>query len=72
LEDTPHDPHDFHAAMDAALTWGEQIPIGLFYRDRNPRPSLHTQDPGLQAGLLVGQPVGVSKAQRRKLVEEFM
>ena len=72
LEDTPHDPHDFHAAMDAALTWGEKIPIGLFYRDGNPRPSLHTQDPGLQAGLLVHQPVGVSKEQRRKLVEEFM
>ena len=72
LEDTPHDPKDFHAAMDAALTWGEKIPIGLFYRDGNPRSSLHVQDPGLQAGSLVDQPVVVSKEQRRKLVEEFM
>src|SRR5439155_1239234 len=47
LEDTQHDPNNFHAAMDAALEWGEKIPIGLFYRERNPRPSLHTQDPGL-------------------------
>jgi 2-oxoglutarate ferredoxin oxidoreductase subunit beta len=72
LEDTPHDPKDFHAAMDAALTWGEKIPIGLIYRDGNPRSSLHIQDPGLQAGPLVHQPVAVSGDQRRKLVAEFM
>src|SRR3989442_1419845 len=72
LEDTPHDPNNFHTAMDAALEWGEKIPIGLFYRDRNPRPSLHTQDPGLQAGVLVQQPVGVHQEERRKLIEEFM
>jgi 2-oxoglutarate ferredoxin oxidoreductase subunit beta len=72
LEDSRHDPNDFHAAMDAALEWGEKIPIGLFYQNRSPRPSLHSQDPGLQAGVLVDQPLGVSKEQRRKLVEEFM
>jgi len=72
LEDTPHDPTDFHAAMDAALTWGEKIPIGLIYRDGNPRSSLHIQDPGLQAGVLVHQPVAVGREQRRKLVAEFM
>jgi 2-oxoglutarate ferredoxin oxidoreductase subunit beta len=72
LEDTPHDPSDFHGAMDAALTWGEKIPIGLIYRDGNPRPSLHPQDPGLQAGPLVHQPVAVGREQRRKLVAEFM
>ncbi|MBI1873214.1 MAG: 2-oxoacid:ferredoxin oxidoreductase subunit beta, partial [Acidobacteria bacterium] len=43
LEDTRHDPTDFHAAMDAALQWGERIPIGLFYRSPKPGPSLHTQ-----------------------------
>jgi hypothetical protein len=58
--------------MDAALTWGEKIPIGLIYRDGSPRSSLHTQDPGLQAGVLVHQPVGVSGDQRRKLIGEFM
>lgn len=72
LEDTPHDPSDFHGAMDAALTWGEKIPIGLIYRDGIPRPSLHPQDPGLQAGPLVHQPVAVGREQRRKLVAEFM
>jgi 2-oxoglutarate/2-oxoacid ferredoxin oxidoreductase subunit beta len=72
LEDKGHDPADFHAAMDRALEWGEKIPIGLLYRNPNPRPSLDLQDPGLQAGPLVGQPVTVSREHRRKLIEEFM
>jgi 2-oxoglutarate ferredoxin oxidoreductase subunit beta len=72
LEETPHDPGDFHAAMDAAMTWGDKIPIGLVYRNPNPRPSLHVQDPGLQPGVLVHQPVGVSPQHRRKMIEEFM
>jgi 2-oxoglutarate ferredoxin oxidoreductase subunit beta len=72
LEDNHHDPTDFHSAMDAALQWGDKIPIGLIYRDPNPRPSLHLQDPGLQPGVLVHQPVAVSKEMRRKCVEEFM
>jgi hypothetical protein len=58
--------------MDRALEWGEKIPIGLFYRSGQPRPSLHMQDPGLQAGVLIDQPVAVNKSQRQKLIAEFM
>jgi hypothetical protein len=58
--------------MDRALEWGEKIPIGLFYRNPNPPPSLDAQDPGLQAGVLVRQPLGTSAEQRRKCIEEFM
>jgi 2-oxoglutarate ferredoxin oxidoreductase subunit beta len=72
LEDSNHNPGDFHAAMDAALQWGDKIPIGLLYRDASPRPSLHLQDPGLQSGVLVHQPVGVGSDRRRKLIAEFM
>lgn len=72
LEDKKHDPTDFHAAMDRALEWGEQIPIGLFYKNPNPRPSIDSLDPALQNGPLVQQPYTLSKEQRRKLVEEFM
>ncbi len=72
LEDADHDVTSFHAAMDKALEWGEKIPIGLFYRNPNPPPSLHVQDPGLQAGPLVNQPLGVNKDQRWKLIGEFM
>ena len=72
LEDKKHDPTDFHAAMDRALEWGDKIPIGLFYRNPNPRPPLDAQDPGLQSGPLVSQPLGVTKEQRAKLIAEFM
>jgi 2-oxoglutarate/2-oxoacid ferredoxin oxidoreductase subunit beta len=72
LEDKSHDPTDFHAAMDRALEWGEKIPIGLFFRNPNPRPPLDAQDPGLQSGPLVSQPLGVAKEQRAKLIAEFM
>jgi 2-oxoglutarate ferredoxin oxidoreductase subunit beta len=72
LEDTDHDPANFHGAMGRALEWGEKIPIGLFYRNPNPPPSLHTQDPGLQSGVLVTQPLGVSREQRQRLIGEFM
>jgi hypothetical protein len=58
--------------MDRALESGEKIPIGLFYRNPNPRPPLDAQDPGLQSGPLVGRPPGVTKEQRAKLIAEFM
>jgi 2-oxoglutarate ferredoxin oxidoreductase subunit beta len=72
LEDTDHDSANFHGAMDKALEWGEKIPIGLLYRNPNPPPSLEMQDPGLESGVLVRQPLGVSQEQRRTLIEEFM
>jgi len=73
LEDTDHNSANFHSAMDKALEWGEKIPIGLFYRNPNPPPSLDEQDPGLQSGgVLVRQPLGMSREQRRKCIEEFM
>jgi 2-oxoglutarate ferredoxin oxidoreductase subunit beta len=72
LEDAHHEPADFHAAMDAALEWGEKIPIGLVYRNPNPRPSLDAADPGLQGGVLLHQTLHVSPATRRTLIEEFI
>jgi 2-oxoglutarate ferredoxin oxidoreductase subunit beta len=72
LEDKSHNPADFAGAMTRALEWGEHIPIGLFYRNPNPRPSIDALDPGLQAGPLVDQPVAMSRQQRTQLVEEFM
>src|SRR6516162_1672944 len=72
LEDKGHDPTDFHAAMDRAMEWGEKIPIGLFYRNPNPRPPIDSLDPALQSGPLVSLPYVVSKEQRQKLINEFM
>ena len=72
LDETGHDPTSFTGAMHAALEWGEKIPIGLFYRNPNPPPSLDSLDPGLQSGVLVNQPLGVSPDQRQTLIAEFM
>jgi 2-oxoglutarate ferredoxin oxidoreductase subunit beta len=72
LEDGGHNPEDFHAAMDKALEWGAKIPIGLFYRNPNRKPSLDALDPALQDGPLAHKPLGLSREQRRQLVEEFM
>jgi 2-oxoglutarate ferredoxin oxidoreductase subunit beta len=72
LEDKGHDPTNFHAAMDRAMEWGEKIPIGLFYRNPNPRPPIDSLDPALQSGPLVSLPYVVSKEQRQKLINEFM
>jgi hypothetical protein len=51
---------------------GEKIPIGLFYRNPHPPPSLDAQDLGLQSGVLVRQSLGMTSEQRRKCIEEFM
>lgn len=48
-----HDPYDLHAALDLAMTWGDEIPIGLIYR--NDRPSFESQQPVLRDGTLVGR-----------------
>src|SRR5262245_35546505 len=69
LEDTDHDSANFPGAMEKALEWGEKIPIGVFYRNPNPPPSLDAQDPGLQSGVLVRQPLGMTKEKRGKCIE---
>jgi 2-oxoglutarate ferredoxin oxidoreductase subunit beta len=48
-----HDPTDMHAALDLAMTWGDEIPIGIIYRAD--RPKLEAMHPVLQNGPLVEQ-----------------
>ncbi|NLO06571.1 MAG: 2-oxoacid:ferredoxin oxidoreductase subunit beta [candidate division WS1 bacterium] len=48
-----HDPTDMHAALDLAMTWGDQIPIGILYR--NERPPFESLWPALEKGPLVEQ-----------------
>ena len=46
-----HDPSDRMAALQLALRWGDEIPIGILYRST--RPSFEAQQPVLQKGPLV-------------------
>jgi 2-oxoglutarate ferredoxin oxidoreductase subunit beta len=73
LEDDAHDTGSFHAAMDRALEWDPKIPIGLFYKNPEPQPSLDTLDPALTTGVpLVHQNYTVDGETRRDLIREFM
>lgn len=47
-----HDPYDRRAALELALTWGDEIPIGILYKSR--RKSFESQLPALARGTLVG------------------
>ncbi|HZR00587.1 MAG TPA: 2-oxoacid:ferredoxin oxidoreductase subunit beta [Chloroflexota bacterium] len=72
LEERGHDPHDFHAAMEQAYTWGEEIPIGLFW-ERTDLPSLDQLEPVLQeGGPLARRPLGLTPEQGQALLKELM
>ena len=72
LEDADHDTGSFHAAMDKALEWDPKIPIGLFYRNPDPRPSLDQLDPALTGQPLVQQDYTIDSETRGELIHEFM
>jgi len=72
LEDESHDPTDLRAANEKALEWGSRIPIGLFYRNPDPRRPIDELDKSLESGALVHQSTEVSPEQRAKAIAEFM
>jgi 2-oxoglutarate ferredoxin oxidoreductase subunit beta len=72
LEDEGHDPTDFHSSMDRAYEWGEEIPIGLFWK-RDDLPSLEEQEPILdEGGPLAYRELGISDEQAADLIHEIM
>jgi len=72
LEDEEgYDPTDRTAAWERAQEWGDRIPIGIFYRGE-PVPTYEAQEPALQAGPLVEQPLGkLGQAQIAALLQEL-
>ena len=49
--DQTHDPFDRSAALALAFKWGDEIPVGIFYR--NDRPTFEANHPALSAQSLV-------------------
>ncbi len=73
LEDKGHNPADWDAAMARSKEWGAQIPVGVFYKNPDPPPSLDAADPALQGkGLGTLRNLALTKDQRIKLVKEWM
>ncbi|HYG36145.1 MAG TPA: thiamine pyrophosphate-dependent enzyme [Clostridia bacterium] len=73
LEDQGHDPTDFDQAFEKASLWGNEIPIGLFWK-RTDLPTLEELEPVLQDGQgpLAFRKLGVSEEQAQWLVEELL
>jgi 2-oxoglutarate/2-oxoacid ferredoxin oxidoreductase subunit beta len=72
LEDMGHDPTDFHAAIEKGGLWGDDIPIGLFYRNED-APSLDELEPVLsEGGSLAHRPLDVSAENARAVIAELM
>jgi 2-oxoglutarate ferredoxin oxidoreductase subunit beta len=71
LEDTGHDPTDFLRAIEIGYEWGDEIPIGLFWK-REDLPALDQLEPVLQQGPVATRPLGVDAESARKLIAELM
>ncbi len=72
LEELGHDPTDFHKAIDRGLQWGDEIPIGLFWK-RTDLPALHELEPILdEGGPLAYRSLGVSPKTGKALVDELL
>jgi 2-oxoglutarate/2-oxoacid ferredoxin oxidoreductase subunit beta len=72
LEDQGHDPTDFMTAMQKGYEWGDEIPIGLFWK-RDDLPSLDQLEPVLEeGGPIARRPLGINSEMARALVSELM
>lgn len=67
LEDEDHDSSNWELAYTRSEEWGEQIPIGVFYRED--RPVYEKNFPALEKGPLVEKPV---RQDMGTLFKEFM
>jgi 2-oxoglutarate ferredoxin oxidoreductase subunit beta len=72
LEDMGHDPTDFSAAMRRGYEWGDEIPIGLFWK-RDDLPALDELEPVLaEGGPLARRPLGIAPDVAQSLIRELM
>jgi 2-oxoglutarate ferredoxin oxidoreductase subunit beta len=72
LEDTGYSPDDFSRAMALGYEWGEEIPIGLFWK-RDDLASLDELEPVLEDDTpLARRPLGIDPQTGASLVQELM
>jgi len=72
LEDQKHDPTNFNAAMEKGFMWGEEIPIGLFWK-RTDLPALEDLEPVLaEGGPLAYRELGIPEDQAKALIQELL
>ncbi len=71
LDDYGHNPTDYNSAMKYGYQWGDEIPIGLFWK-RTDLPTLQDLEPVLKGGPLATRPLGLSAEQTQGLLKEMM
>ena len=73
LEDEGHNPADFNKAIERGYQWGDEIPIGLFWK-RTDLPSLEDLEPVLHdgSGPLAFRKLGISKEEADALIKELL
>jgi 2-oxoglutarate ferredoxin oxidoreductase subunit beta len=72
LEDEKHDTSNFGKAMEKGYQWGEEIPIGLFWK-RSDLPALEELEPVLAEGGPLGhRKLGVTDEQAGALIKELL
>lgn len=73
LDEQGHDPSDFHKALDKGYLWGDEIPIGLFWK-RNDLPALEDLEPVLHDGQgpMAFRKLGVTHEQAQALIKELL
>jgi 2-oxoglutarate ferredoxin oxidoreductase subunit beta len=72
LEDQGHNPADYQAAMTQGYKWGDEIPIGLFWK-RTDLPSLEDLEPVLEeGGPLAFRKLGISAEQAQSVIRELL
>jgi 2-oxoglutarate ferredoxin oxidoreductase subunit beta len=73
LEDKGHDATDFHKAMEEGYKWGDEIPIGVFWR-RTDLPTLEDLEPVLHDGNgpLAHRKLGIPAEQAQAVIKELL
>ncbi len=73
LEDDGHNPADFNKAIERGYQWGDEIPIGLFWK-RTDLPSLEDLEPVLHdgGGPLAHRKLGIAAEQAQELIQELL
>ena len=73
LEDDGHNPADFNKAIERGYQWGDEIPIGLFWK-RTELPSLEDLEPVLHDGdgPLAHRKLGISREHAEALIQELL
>ena len=69
LEDEEHDTNDLKQALSKSYEWESKIPIGVFYKAD--KPTYDGDEPALQDGPLVNQPLDTGKNIAKQLLDDF-